>query len=33
MPGTTDEAFEQDVPLVAEDLKALKRLLEASASA
>lgn len=32
MPGTTDEAFEQDVALVAKDLKTLKTLLEANAS-
>jgi hypothetical protein len=33
MPDATDEAFEQDVALVAKDLRALKTLLEENASA
>jgi hypothetical protein len=33
MPDLTDEAFEQDVALVAKDLMALKTLLEKDASA
>jgi hypothetical protein len=33
MPGSTDEAFGEDVALVAKDLKALKTLLEESACA
>jgi hypothetical protein len=33
MPDATDEAFEQDVALVAKDLRALKTLLEEDACA
>jgi hypothetical protein len=32
MPGATDDAFEQDVAIVLQDLKALKTLLEAKAA-